>query len=127
MAKKSNVQDRICSVFEENDILTTKEIIKRVSENYSDISEKQIYNFLWNAVRKGMFCRNGEGKYYLNKTAGRYGVLQNKMYDELKQEIEEICEKYMEKVEDPFEKFKGAELLEAQKVYDKIKSIRKVL
>lgn len=126
MSRNPEVQKKICSVFEEKEALTTKEIIKRVSDRYSNISQKQIYNFLWNAVKKGILKKDEDGKYCLMKGETEQVILENKMYDQFKKEIDQICEKYMKNLEDPFSKFKGADLLEAQRIYDKIKSLQKI-
>lgn len=127
MAKNSELREKICSVFADGNGLSSKEIVKRVCEKYKEISQKQIHNFLWNNTKNGTFYKDDEGKYYLLSGDTSSRILENKMYNNFKTEIDTICKRYMKAIEDPFDKFEGSELLEAQKVYAAIKKIKKII
>lgn len=126
MAKNTELREKICSVFVGKNGLTSKEVIDFVCHEYEDVSQKQITNFLWNNCKNGILHRDESGKYYLTSEVKRDSVLEYKMYNNFKMEIEDICKKYMKEIENPFERFEGIELLGAQKVYTAVKKIKKI-
>ena len=129
MARGSELREQILSVFEDGIGLLPKEVIEAVHRQNKEVPTKQIHNFLGNHYKSGLFQRDEQGRYYLKRKAegGLDMELENKMINAFKSEIEEICDKYMKNLENPFDKFDGASLLQAKNLYTYIKKVKRSL
>lgn len=102
------------------------EVVKR--ELGDEYNEKQLRNGLYVLCKKNILKRNSEKEYLYNeeKDMGEEskGI---KIFMEYKQKYYNICKEIEDELKNPFEKFEGDDLLEASKLYELNKKVKKIL
>ena len=111
-----------------------------VQKTGNQYSYKQLQNTIYHMVRTGKVGRSEDGEYFLKKgfetggedtpkyeQNGQKSKERQNIFESYQSRMKEICLEEEKKLKNPFEKFIGEELLEAQKIYEMNKKILQIL